>query len=115
MVRKEQKRAFNFDEALHLMRKHNPELQETGFGMLQAHAPEYVDRLIAEFHAEPDYGTACWLLELIGDAKSPLAIPLFQTYLQHDNNSLHFWAVTGLKKLDTKETRRLLWEAGEEV
>lgn len=115
MARQKHKRtsSFNFSEALHLMHKHDPQLQAEGFGRLSAHAPENVDRLIAEFHTETEHGLRCWLLELIGDTKSPTALPLLLEYLQSDDGSLRWWAIRGLKELDTKEARRALWEAGE--
>jgi hypothetical protein len=90
--------SFNFNEALHLMHKHDPQLQADGFGLLSAHAPENVDRLIAEFHTETEHGLRCRLLELIGDAKSPTALPLLLEYLQRDDGSLRWWAMRGLNK-----------------
>jgi len=62
---------------MRLMRKHDPQLQEDGFHMLRPHAAEHVDELIAEFRAEKkDHGLRCWLVELIGDARSEAARPL---------------------------------------
>ena len=107
--------SFNFEEALRLMRKHDPQLQEDGFGMLSAHAQEYVGRLMAEFRTETRHGLRCWLLELVGQSKSPEAMPLLLDYLHSDDESLRCWAIRGLKELDTKEARRALWEAGEQV
>jgi hypothetical protein len=45
-----------------LMRRHDPQQQEDGFALLQAHAAEFVDELIAEFGREDDHGCAagCW-------------------------------------------------------
>jgi len=106
---------FSFDEAIRLMRRHDPQLQEDGFGMLSAHAHEHVERLMAEFHTETNHGLRCWLLELVGEAKSPQALPLLFEYLHSEDDSLRGWARRGLEALDTKESRRALWEAGDDT
>ncbi len=92
-----------------MMRKHNPQTQEDGFMHLQAHASDYIDELIQELGQEHDTGLKCWLLELIGEAKSEKALPLLAEYLNHTNLSLRDWAVAGLQKLNTKEARTLLF------
>jgi hypothetical protein len=54
-----------FDEAMRLMRQHDPALMEDGFGLLRGHAGEHIEELIAEFgREENDHGLRCWLLEL---------------------------------------------------
>jgi hypothetical protein len=67
-----------FSKAMRLMRKHDPQSQEDGFGMLEPIAAEVLPQLIAEFEAESDHGLRCWLLELIGHAQSPNALPSFR-------------------------------------
>ncbi len=94
------------------MRKHDPQLKEEGFGYLLSRSHDYVDALIAEFQAERDHGLRCWLLELIGEARSTAAFPLLLEYLYSEDESLRSWAIRGLQHLDTKEARRVLWEAG---
>lgn len=101
-----------FREAMRLMRRSNPQLQEDGFGMLRPVAHRYVRELMVEFANERDHGLRCWLLELIGEARSPEAFPLLAVQLRGDDESLRSWAVDGLAQLDTKEARRLLWESG---
>ena len=57
-----------------LMRRHDPQVREDGFGILLPHAAKHVDELMAAFIEErDDHGLRCWLLELIGHAKSPKA------------------------------------------
>jgi HEAT repeat protein len=80
--------------------------------LLSEHAHEHVERLMLEFRAETRHGLRCWLLELIGEAQSPQAFPLLLEYVSSDDDSLRGWAIRGLKKLNTKEARRALWEAG---
>jgi len=101
-----------FNECMRLMRKHDPQLKEEGFGYLLSRSHDYVDALIAEFQAERDHGLRCWLLELIGEARSTAAFPLLLEYLYSEDESLRSWAIRGLQHLDTKEARRVLWEAG---
>ena len=95
-----------------LMRKQNSNLQEEGFHLLLPHAAKFVDELIAEFRAETDQGLKCWLLELIGHARSQKAFSFFEEQLSVGNLSYRDWAVKGLEKLNTKESRALLFERG---
>jgi hypothetical protein len=61
-----------FQQAMRLMRRHDPQAREDGFHLLLPHAAEHTDELIAEFSQERhDHGLRCWLLELIGQARSP--------------------------------------------
>lgn len=77
------------------VRHRDPQTAENGFSLLRARAAEHVEELIAEFRAErDDHGLRCWLLELIGDARSPVALPLLS-----------------LPQLDTKQARQALWRA----
>jgi hypothetical protein len=60
---------------MQLMRDRDPQDQEDGFHLLLPHAAEHIDQLIAEFAKERiDHGLRCWLLELIGQARSPKAL-----------------------------------------
>ena len=61
-----------FSQAMRLMRKHDPQLQEDGFAMLQPIAGDVLPQLIEAFETESDRGLRCWLLELIGDARSEM-------------------------------------------
>ena len=104
--------ALGFGEAMRLMRSRDPQCQEDGFHQLLPHAADHLDELIAQFEQEQDdHGLRCWLLELIGAARSPAALPVFSAQLVSNDESLRNWAVTGLKKLDTPEARTLLWRA----
>jgi len=101
--------AGEFERALRLMRRHDPRLAEDGFHQLQQIAGEHVDELIVEFSRERDRGLRCWLLELIGQARSPRAFDLLVAQLRSEEEALRRWAERGLRLLDTKEARRLLW------
>jgi len=96
---------------MRLMRKHDPQLREDGFHTLLPVAGEHVTELIDEFNAErDDHGLRCWLLELIGEARSPLA---FQTVGRTTPQHRRVVQLVGRPrpgKLDTKEARRLLWQ-----
>lgn len=61
---------------MRLMRKRDPQRQEEGFHTILTHAHDYLEPLMAESHAETSHGLRCWLLELIGEARSPHALPL---------------------------------------
>jgi hypothetical protein len=101
-----------FREAMRLMRKRNPQTQEDGFHRLLPYASEHVEELIAEFHAErADQGLRCWLLELVGEARSPAALPFLVAELDEPDERLRQWARRGLERLDTKPAREALWRA----
>ncbi len=62
------------------------------------------------FKKRKNHGLKCWLLELIGEAKSEKALSILIKNLRSDDESYRSWAIYGLEKLDTKEARRVLWE-----
>ena len=102
-----------FRDAMRLMRRHNPQLREDGFALLRPQAAEHLDQLIEEFRTERnDYGLRCWLLELIGEARSEAALPLLTELLTDEDESFRYWARHGLELLDSKESRRALWADG---
>ena len=99
-----------FEQALRLMRRRDPKAAEDGFGRLREMAGEHVDELIGEFARETDHGLRCWLLELIGQARSPRAYDLLVAQLQGDDEALRASAQRGLRLLDSKDARRVLWQ-----
>lgn len=100
-----------FERAMRLMRRHDPQAMEDGFHLLLPHVAEHVEELLAEFADESDHGLRCWLLELIGEARSPLALPLLAEQLWNDDESLRDRAIRGLEALDSKPAREHLWRA----
>jgi hypothetical protein len=93
---------------MYLMRRHDRQKQEDGFALLRAHAAEHLDDLIAEFRRESDHGLSCWLLEFIGYARSPQAVPLLTEQLHSSDETLRGWVVTGLQLLDSHAARQAL-------
>ncbi|MFD7154474.1 HEAT repeat domain-containing protein [Kribbella sp. NPDC059898] len=101
-----------FERALGLMRRRDPEVQESGFQLLLPHAAEHVHELMTAFRLEQaDQGLRRWLLELVGEARSQEALPLLVEQLQSDDELLRGWAVRGLQMLDSKSAREQLWRA----
>jgi hypothetical protein len=100
-----------FKACIQMMRKHDPQLKENGFALLSSHAHEVVDELINEFQNETDHGLKCWILELLGEARSEKATALFQQYLKHEDESFRYWAAQGLHQLNTKQAKQILWDA----
>lgn len=101
-----------FTRAMKLMRKHDPQLQEDGFGLLLPHAAAHLDALIAAHAQERDYGLRCWLLELIAEARSPETIDFLAAQLHSPDDCAPSWAAHGLRLIDTKESRTILhWSA----
>jgi hypothetical protein len=98
-----------FRKCLAMMRNRDPQTREDGFHWLRPHAGEYVSELIEAFGEETDHGLRSWLLELVGEARSPAAFELLAEQLRSPNDRLRSRAITGLKQLDTAESRTLLW------
>lgn len=105
-------RNLSFKECMAMMRKHAALTQEEGFHYLLPRAKEHVSELIAEFETESDHGLRCWLMELIGEARSERAFELLCEYAQSSDESLQDWAIRGLDKLGTKPARTFLFQRG---
>ena len=95
-----------------MMRKQNPQIREDGFHALLPRVAEHIDGLVDDFGRERDHGLRCWLLELIGEARSPKALGLLREQLRSPDESLRKWAIRGLEELDTLEARQALFDAG---
>jgi hypothetical protein len=91
--------------------KNDPQAAEDGFHLLLPRAAHHCAALIAEFRDERDEGLRRWLLELIGAARSVEALAVLAENLRAEDESLRFFAIRGLRDLNTKEARQLLWEA----
>jgi HEAT repeat protein len=79
---------------------------------LQANATAHAAELIAAFRCERDDRVRRILLGIICEASLPEAFPLLMEYLRSDDEGLRYWAAEGLRRLDTPETRKVLWKAG---
>ena len=97
-------------EILHDRNVHCSEKEEV-FWDLVPHAEEYIYELMKDFRDEKNRGIRVWLIDLIGYARSPDAFELLKEQLYHgDPLCFRLYAIDGLKKLDTKEARTVLWE-----
>ncbi len=85
---------------------------EEGFSWLRRQAADHVEDLIAAFEAEADHGVRCWLLELIGEARSETAFDLLCEQAMANDESLKSWAVRGLDLLGTKAARTFMFKHG---
>ncbi len=81
---------------------------------LERHASENAEELIAATRIEIDRNSRVGriLLNVVSDAGLPEAINLFADLLQSSDVALRRYGETGLKRLDTKEARGVLWEYG---
>ncbi len=94
-----------FDEGMRLLRRSGQD-RDDGFSLLRRHAAEHLDELIEAFRAEGDgRNMRVLLLALIGEARSPEALPVLVEHLDHEDSSLADRAVRGLEQLGTKEAR----------
>ena len=94
-----------------MMRRHDPQVQEDGFGLMRGIAAEHVGDLIAAFESETDHGLRCWLLDLMGETGAVEAADLFVAQLYGEDESFRDWAVVGLRTMDTKAARAALHQA----
>ena len=68
---------FRFDKALRLMRKHDPQLQEDGYGLLLVHAADCHAELVLALR-DPKNDDLCGsLLSLLATAPREEDLPLF--------------------------------------
>ena len=100
-----------YSACLAMMREHDPLIQEDGFHWLLPGASEHLEEFIEDFRREEGRGLKCWLLELIGEARSPKAFALLCEQLHSSEVSLRDWAIRGLQHLDTNEARQALFDA----
>ena len=101
-----------FLSAMERMRSKHANQQEQGYNMLLAHAGKFPEELIAEFRAETDHGLKCWLLELLADSRSEKVFDLFHEMLDASNLTFRDLAVKGLRRLNSKESKKLLSDRG---
>jgi hypothetical protein len=106
------RREPTFEECLLLMRSRDPQLAEDGFHFLRPRAKEHLARLIEAFRTERVHSIRCWLLQLIGEARSEDAFAVLCEQAVSPDESLRNWGVTGLELLDTKASRAFLFENG---
>lgn len=98
-----------FKKCMEMMRSSDPQIQEDGFSLLLPHVSNHLETLIQAFRSEEDQGLKCWLLELIGETKLPESFDILNEQLENEHESLRYWAIIGLKKLDSKAARTALF------
>lgn len=89
------------------------ELVETICGVLEENALEHANELLAAVDQEENSPVRIQLLGVIENAALEIAIPFWSGLLSGSDSIERLYAVRALKRIDTKESRRLLWQAGE--
>jgi hypothetical protein len=100
----------NFNRSLAMMRSRDPQAMEDGFALLRNTARQHVQELLDAYGQEADYRTRFLLLELIGETRSAQAFEVLAAELLNDDEMFSSRAERGLRLLDTREARRLLWQ-----
>lgn len=79
---------------------------------LTKHANEYPEELVSETRKElqDSTGVGKTLLGVLADARLIEAQPLFEALLGSEDTTLHKYGLAGLKSLDTKQTRSMVWK-----
>src|SRR5262249_38516543 len=80
-----------FERCLKMMRSSNGSVSEEGFGWLAERATDYLPQFIAAFWDDDNAAIRPWLMELIGDATSPAALPFLLERLGDEDESIRFW------------------------
>jgi len=105
------KQIIGFKAQIKMLASHNTMMHEGAFHDLLFHVEELIDKLTAEFeHAENDE-LRNLLLELIGDSHSLQAFKALAQQLRSDKSFLRYWAIDGLQRFGTSETRHQLMMA----
>jgi hypothetical protein len=99
-------------ECVAMMRSRNALRAEEGFHALLPRAKEHVRELMEAFGVEEHHGVRCWILELIGEARAEEAFELLRQQTDCGDEALQDWAVQGLRKLDSHNARKFLFERG---
>ena len=100
-----------FKKCMKMMRDDDPWIREDGFHWLLPNASDHVHELIEAFQPEEEIGLRCWLMELIDNAMSEDAFEFLSEQLRSNSPQFQKKAMRGLKHLNTKESRTLLWDA----
>lgn len=74
------------------------------------HALIVLDDLYAAYHKVEPFIQA-YIVEAIGAARIPAALPFLVEQLRSPSAYVRRWALWGIGHLDTRESRRALWEA----
>ncbi len=78
---------------------------------LEEHAAENLGELTIALHAEESAAIRSILMQALEKAALPESLPLWAEFLQSPNIGEQQYAVRALQAINTKEARRLLWEA----
>lgn len=94
-----------FKKCMQMMRSRDPQVQEDGFHWLLPHASELIDA----FHSEEDLGLQCWLLELVGEAKSEAAFNFLAQHFHSDPWRFRSWAIIHTSLASSALDQRAWW------
>lgn len=102
----------NYDACVKLMRSSQGHQKEDGHWYLAQQADRYLDRLLADFEAEPKVGGIKYaFLDLIFGTRSPQAFDLLKRLLREDDEWADHAALL-LTVWNTREARLALREVG---
>ena len=102
----------SFREALAMMTKGKDNSEgEAGFHWLVWMSKEHVNDLIEAFNTEQNELFKPMLLEIIAESKAPEALTILAAHVANEDALLRSWAIHGLCLRDTREGRKILWDA----
>jgi HEAT repeat protein len=99
---------FNFTDCLRRIRSRDPLTYEAAYHELLPYVGNYVPELLAALDDASDAYTRGKLIELLGRAEDPAAIPVLARELEHSDQAVRQWAVTSLVALCRPEADALV-------
>jgi hypothetical protein len=102
----------SFQVLLTEMRSRDALKAEGAFHFLLPRAADHIEDLIEAFEHEQSHGVRCWLLELIGEARTERGFDILRTHAVSEDEALRSWAIRGLQNLGSPTARSVLFEKG---
>jgi hypothetical protein len=99
---------FDFRSCLRRLYSRDPVTYEGAYLEILPRVRQYVPELIAELGHVQDAYTRGKLIELLGDAQDPCALPALARELEHSDQNVRQWAVTALTALCRPEADELV-------
>jgi len=88
------------------------ELLDTVIAVLEANAMEHAETLLAAADNPDNISIRRFLLMAIENAKLSVAVPFWAVILNGTDVQERMYAKRALSQIDTKDSRRILWESG---
>ena len=89
---------------------HNGTWIDAFYSSLEDHAIDCIDEILEMFNEDLNFRERLTLLKLISHAALPKTLSILMRYAQSQDEDFRYWAIRGLQRMDTKESRCFLWQ-----